>query len=253
MIESVVLTELIRNPAARRLWMLHNALQSLPFDRAIELACAAEAFVVGAEVQSELPAVGSEAALPRPDETPTDDHRVEIYGSPTPSAPVAIKRNGLRLPEEQRDRLLGRLAEGAKNTELATEFGLSSKQVQGLRIGSAREIATRRERLSARSARADESGSTASVEDVIRYLRQQDDVVVAQEDGAYLVNGRFRMSVAELFSRANRMRSRQGKPKLELPGTAQPSETVSSTNGHPLFWERAAAPFLHSGRSQKSD
>jgi hypothetical protein len=77
------------------------------------------------------------------------------------------------------------------------------------------------------------------VEEIIRYLRQQDDVVVPQEDGSYLVNGRFRMSLAELSARANRMRSRQRKPAFELRGE-QPNETNSSVNGHPLFWEKSA-------------
>ena len=36
--EQVELNKLIDSPAARRLWLLHRALQSLPIDRAIELA-----------------------------------------------------------------------------------------------------------------------------------------------------------------------------------------------------------------------
>ena len=38
---------LLDNGHTRRLWLLHSALQSLPFDRAIEAALIAEAFVVG--------------------------------------------------------------------------------------------------------------------------------------------------------------------------------------------------------------
>ena len=33
------------NAKARRLWLLHEAMRSLPFDRVIELASIAEAFV----------------------------------------------------------------------------------------------------------------------------------------------------------------------------------------------------------------
>ena len=49
--------------------------------------------------------------------------------------------------------------------------------------------------------RQEDSTATASIEEVVRYLRQQDDVVVFHEDGSYLINGRFRMSAAELIAR----------------------------------------------------
>ena len=49
---------------------------------------------------------------------------------------------------------------------------------------------------------------------------QQDDVVVPQGPGEFLLNGRFHMDTTELVSRANRMRSRQGKPAFQLNGQA---------------------------------
>jgi hypothetical protein len=97
--------------------------------------------------------------------------------------PVATTRARMALPTELRDRLLERLAEGAKNAELAAEFGLGSKQVQGIRMGCARELAKRREQLITKSPYHDQGpAQTASVEEIIRYLRQQDDVVVPQEE-----------------------------------------------------------------------
>jgi hypothetical protein len=56
----------------------------------------------------------------------------------------------------------------------------------------------------------------ASTDDIVRYLRQQDDVVVGAGDGKQLVNGRCRPDPSELVTRANRMRERQGKPPFEL-------------------------------------
>src|SRR5205823_11138095 len=106
---------------------------------------------------------------------------------------------------------------GAKNAELALEFGLSPKQVQGFRIGSAREIARRRAHTGNAFEAEQEASPTAIIDDIVRYLRQQDDVVVLQEDGGYLVNGRFRMTASELVTRANRMRTRQRKPAFEIP------------------------------------
>jgi ATP-binding cassette subfamily B protein RaxB len=58
------------------------------------------------------------------------------------------KGSRLGLSADQRERLLDGLAGGAKNIELAHEFGLSPRQVQGVRLGSAQEIALRRTRLS---------------------------------------------------------------------------------------------------------
>ena len=51
-------------------------------------------------------------------------------------------------------------------------------------------------------------------EDVVRYLRQRDDVVVQTADGAFLVNGRFRETLEELVERANRIRARLCLPRF---------------------------------------
>jgi hypothetical protein len=56
----------------------------------------------------------------------------------------------------------------------------------------------------------------AGPDDVVRYLRRADDVVVATDDGAYMVNGRFRENLEELVKRANRIRARQRQPLFQL-------------------------------------
>ena len=58
----------------------------------------------------------------------------------------------------------------------------------------------------------------ASVEEIVRYLCQQDEVVVQQRNGDFLLNGRFNLTLADLLARANRMRSRQNKPSFESLG-----------------------------------
>ena len=58
--------------------------------------------------------------------------------------------------------------------------------------------------------------SWAGPDDVVRYLRRADDVVVATDDGAYMVNGRFRENLEELVKRANRIRARQRQPLFQL-------------------------------------
>ena len=133
--------------------------------------------------------------------------------------------------------------EGARNAELVAEFGISAKQIQGIRMGCNREIANRRTRFADKSSepadRHQHATATASIDEIVRYLRQQDDVVVSQEDGWYLVNGRFRMSVAELAARANRMRRRQQKSAFQIPTAALQFGASSAQKRHPLFWEAA--------------
>ena len=97
-------------------------------------------------------------------------------------------------------------------------LGLSLRQVQGLRMGCAREIARRRDQLGKGSARMEPTSLPASVEEIVRYLRQQDEVVVQQPNGDFLLNGRFNLTLADLLARANRMRSRQNKPSFESLG-----------------------------------
>jgi hypothetical protein len=222
---------LLDNAPARRLWLLAEAVRSVPFDRALDLARSAEAFLVGCEGITNL----TSATEPGPQD---EQFIAPLVASHQP------KRSGIALAENQRDRLLDRLAEGARNAELAAEFGLSAKQVQGVRMGCAREIAERARRTQRSPAAADRdqvTTPTSSIDEIVRYLRQQDDVVVPQEDDGYLVNGRFRMSAAELTLRANRMRYRQGRPAFDTGNAAFPDHANAAPKGHPLFWEQAAA------------
>jgi hypothetical protein len=239
--EHAELTGLMESPPARRLLLLLKALEYAPFDRAIELARTAEVFVTGS----------GEPLDSRVRPTTTAPHDTEnnedIGDSLSNSEPlgesVSARRSSVALSIDQRERLLTRFAEGARNAELATEFGLSPKQIQGIRMGCAREIAKRRDQLSKTTGEAEQNDETApvSVDDVVRYLRQQEDIVVRQDNGEFLVNARFPMTLADLIARANRMRERQGKPKFDLPnGVSVLPRQTSPANGHPMFWEQTA-------------
>ena len=241
MTEQIALIRLLNNSPARRLWLLQEAMRSMPLDRAIELARMAETFVTGSAVE----APKNEVAF-TVDHQQHDEIVDQVSTGTAIPADSATDRRGLALSNDMRDRLLTRLAEGARNAELAAELGISAKQVQGLRMGCAREIARRRsavsDKHSEQSAEHDqESAAAASIEEIVRYLRQQDDVVVPQEDGRYLVNGRFRMSAAELIARANRMRNRQRKPPFQMNGTDIQAMRGPGPSGHPVFWENSAA------------
>jgi len=227
----------VENPPARRLLLLLKALQHVPFDEAIELARTAEGFVTG--FRESLPAEAKATTAPsrepeNGEDLPTRHAKLQPVGEAISSGPSPIA-----LSAEQREHLLTLFAEGARNLELATKFGLSPRQVQGIRMGCAREIAKRRDQLGRATAETEEM-PMVSVDDVIRYLRQQDDIVVPQENGEFLVNARFRMPMADLIARANRMRARQGKPEFEFPGISNLPKQIASANGHPLFWEQTA-------------
>jgi hypothetical protein len=60
----------------------------------------------------------------------------------------------------------------------------------------------------------------ARVDEIVRYLRQQDDVVVSMGDGGFLVNGRFRDDLDQLIARANRIRKRRHLPQFVLTEAA---------------------------------
>jgi DNA-binding CsgD family transcriptional regulator len=228
---------LIDDAPALRLWLLVQAMRSRRFDHAIEWARIAESFIIGAPAED----LATDRAAQAREQHQQDEDLLDRANEPTahPEAPT----NSLNLSAHDRDRLLQRFAEGARNAELAAEFDISGKQVQGLRMGCAREIARRRVALVERSPQADDrieqTTAPVSLEEVVRYLRQQDDVVVPQEDGFYLVNARFRLSAAELTLRANRMRDRQSSPAFALPRAAA-LEVSAATNRHPVFWEDSA-------------
>jgi hypothetical protein len=88
---------------------------------------------------------------------------------------------------------------------------------------------------------ADHLCEEATADDIVRYLRQQDDIVVPQGEGAFLVNGRFRLELSELVARANKMRGRQGKPEFRLARGLSNQAPVRQATRHPIFWEPGSA------------
>lgn len=233
--DEVDLTTIFGDAAFRRLWLVRKAMECAPLDRAIELARIAEEFVT--DSGSQRPPAQPALDAPKLPERPVE----AVIGKPRMEAQASEPRTGLVLSAEQRERLLDRLAKGARNAELATEFGLSPRQVQGVRMGSAREIAERRNRLpDTASSASGLSQERAVPEDIVRFLRQQDDIVVPQADGDFLVNGRFRLALPELVSRANKMRHRQGKPEFRLNIETAVQDRVRPATRHPIFWEQEA-------------
>jgi hypothetical protein len=248
--------ELLGNAERRRCWLLLKALECSPLDRAIDLARAADEFLAGAHPERRIDASihsKTEAATPQPRCELTQP----VSEAPSlPDRPASQKRTALALSPEQREQLLRRLAQGARNGELADEFGLSSRQVQGIRMGSARQIARLRHTVDEQKQGSQPAPAvSASVDEIVRYLRQQDDVVVPQEGGEFLVNARFSLPLEKLVSRANRIRARQGKPEFHLAhyqfsaeptagaanGHPTPAVDAKLRDGHPIFWDESAS------------
>lgn len=238
----------VADPAARRLWLLYRALECAAFDQAIDWARRAEEFITAGIGLGAAAAPAASASAPPPS-AHAAAAATAVAGAPRierPSdapAPVAAARDqaaaapAATISVEQRSRLIERLAQGRRNAELADEFALTTKQIQGVRMGCARQIAARRAAL-VRPAEATRPTAivvpvagaakpgapvVATVDEVVRYLRQQDDVVVPQGGDEFLVNARFRLPLVELVSRANRIRARQGKPEFVL---------TNASNGH---------------------
>src|SRR5437763_9960052 len=94
--------EELRDPVRRRAWLLAKALQAQPLDRALDLARSAEGFITGS-VDNEAP------TQPKPAEV--EDPSTAAQASPVERPP---KRPPVSLAPEARERLLDRLARGAR-------------------------------------------------------------------------------------------------------------------------------------------
>jgi hypothetical protein len=76
--------------------------------------------------------------------------------------------------------------------------------------------------------------SVVGADEVVRFLRQRDDVVVQTGDGAFMVNGRFRETLEELVERANRIRARQCLPRFVTLSAQTAMPAGKSAEGAPM-------------------
>src|SRR3954466_7575727 len=125
--DEVDLTNMFSDAAFRRLWLVRKAMECAPLDRAVELARVMEEFITGSGSQ-QSPAHTAALGSPKLPEPPVE----AVIGKPRMEAQASEARTGFVLSAEQREQLLHRLANGARNAELATEFGVSPRQVQGV-------------------------------------------------------------------------------------------------------------------------
>src|SRR5437763_6052951 len=122
MIAPPELIKLIENSRHRRVWLLFNAMQHLPLPQAIECARGAECFLTGALPDEQLGDVHLDtasdlAALPVCEQS--EPLATEMSSDASVEHPTTAKPIRLAVPAEHRERILDRVAHGAKNAELA--------------------------------------------------------------------------------------------------------------------------------------
>jgi hypothetical protein len=137
------------HPARRGWCLLSKALECVPLEKTIDLARAAEAFVTGTRVESaaeiaqpqlepvaleqqgpaQTPSEGK--ASPEPPEANDKSVGLGADASRTSAVTASPRRSNLALSPERREQLLQRLVQGAKNAELALEFGLLRSKFRG--------------------------------------------------------------------------------------------------------------------------
>ena len=186
------LLDLCCDPVRRRWFLLVRAMEHLSLEDAVTLAERIEAFLSAGP--SEPPV---ECGAP----TPQSEQEViapSAPAAPLVTSPVASARaqddKVPPTPLADRVELLSRLAEGASDADIIAEFGLTKRQIVGLRLQMGHM-----------------TGDGASAEEVVRFLRQQGDVVTGQAQDGFLVNGRLRLTYDDLVGRANHIRARHGK------------------------------------------
>ena len=198
--------EIEQNPLKRRFWLLRQALNSgSSFADAVKIAERIEAFLVVGTASCSSNNTPDNAAVPH--ET--------ARGRPIGISPEAVSST---LAPEKKAALIVRLEAGEPNTRLAAEFGLTPRQVQGLRMQVGRRAKRKLAAVNRQQHGPTSVSSTGSsvMDEVVRYLRQQGDFIVADGPGMFLINRLFRLDVDQLQHRANRMRQRQRKPEFQI-------------------------------------
>jgi len=204
----------VNEPVQRRWWLLRRAMEMTSLENALQLAAQAEAFLVG-DIGS-IPVGTRKFPMPASTTTPVQPAARNPISGQIDAEPG--HRPELLLEPDRKAELQARLAAGVPNADVAAEFGLTPRQVQGFRMQIARKAASREKRMAEAADPICYSNGVPTatrsplVEEVIRYLRQQGDVIVGSPQSSFTVNNRFQLDFEQLLNRANKMRARQGKP-----------------------------------------
>lgn len=197
------LAAVFAEPVLRRCWLLNKALESASLDEALKLARAADEFLgMGQPNPQTLANTVSPDGLstaPNQDLQPTlqtaapRDDRAGDAPSTSITDHIAFTAD---IPKDASAATNDTDEEDASSESCAEEAGTEEDSEPQLAMTSGLAV-------------------LAGMDDIVRYLRQQDDVVVSVARASYLVNGRFQLNSGELLARANKIRERQGKPLFQ--------------------------------------
>jgi hypothetical protein len=189
------LTDIFSQPVLRRCWLLNKALENASFDEALKLAQAVDEFlradVSKASVSIPINPIAHSSEAPHYAILPKSVLSAAVERGSDHLHPTDIDRDAAEIIVVE----LRRSLEDSSD-ELSDDLGNNPQIASQVAVGNGLLV-------------------MANQEEIVRYLRQRDDVVVPAGANAYLVNGRFRLNFDEMLARANKMRERQGKPLFQ--------------------------------------
>lgn len=213
----MTLDNIFDNSPRRRWWLLQKALEHASLEEALKIAQAADEFITS-EMKMCQAAAGAKSAAGAAASRSQPGTNIEYPGAdqrrpdqpdepPAPGAASSVRCGRTRAGERPAATDLRNDAAPEPATAeapAAAEAAAAPNADQGCSADGKPE--------------ACDAGLAvwASVDDVVRYLRQRDVVVVANGENSFLVNGRFREDLNALVARANRLRERQGKLPFDL-------------------------------------
>jgi hypothetical protein len=215
------LATVFTEPVLRRCWLLNKALESASLDEALKLARAADEFL----------GMGQLKALASPNELALSEGSSRAPGQNFQLvATLPIVASGDDRAEQAAghtsatDHVVARMAKNASAAASETHEDLSD-------TSHTEEAGSEPECSEQQAAKTSGLAVLTGMDDIVRYLRQQDDVVVSVGTASYLVNGRFELNPEELLARANKIRERQGKPLFQRLPYGFPAHNGDDTAG----------------------
>ena len=197
------LATVVSEPVLRRCWLLNKALESASLDEALKLARAADEFLGGDQPNAQ--ALPNETAALDSSLTEPNQGTEPASALPTPASSGGQAKQDAELASTTHQVACSAdivesasAAENDKQDAASNRSGVEDARDSGPQAAITAGLAV-----------------LAGMEDIVRYLRQQDDVVVSAGAATYLVNGRFQLNSKELLDRANKIRERQGKPQFQ--------------------------------------
>lgn len=261
-------------PARRRLWLVGQIIGHFStiseLESAVDTAAKLELFIARGYRDGSLDITDREATPFGFGGVPNLDPRQSQgeQGLPPPAAPLDSHRSTATagrygvahrplLDGRKREEFIREAAENSDNRHLAQVFGLSVRQAHAIRVGLSKFITQAQNGQTAYGAKPNGKDNQSPVDreaelqmqeeflrnrppapltldDVVRYLRQSDDVVVLKGEN-YVVNYSLTLTPSELIERANAKRHARTQPPFELDAIVAklPSKSAHCGNGAP--------------------